>query len=196
MTSYFSRFKHVIQLVSYKVASEMCLTNASACVDCPPITHSLKIYNYNLPYYYTKNDHFDLKVTYQTFEAISQYFSNCIETTDPTQADYFFVPLHLHRFQYKNLDPYELLDQLTYLSDKKDHIIVATGDFAQRGKHYGHGSAYLKEFSWLKKFILLALESTPALIKNQDIGIIPYNTLSATPHFNDNYRPYLYSFGN
>jgi hypothetical protein len=37
--------------------------------------------------------------------------------------------------------------------------------------HYGH--AYQTTYDWLKKFKLLALESTSDLIPNQDIGRIP-----------------------
>lgn len=189
-----SRIWHLAQLIDYKLLGEFRLNSSSLTINCTATQPDLKIYCYNLPYYYSKNDHFDLRITYQTFEAINSYFKKCIRTFDPTQADYFFVPINLHLFQYHNRNPQELLKHLHYLTNKKDHIIIATGDFAQRGIHYGHGHAYHKQFDWLANFILLALESTPALIPNQDIGIVPYNTLSINPHYNHNLRPYLYTF--
>ncbi len=186
---------HLLQLLSYKILSLLKLNHTIFNFHCDHNSNPrLKIYVYDLPYYYSKNDHFDLRVTYQTFEAINSYFKKCVRTFDPTQADYFFVPINLHRFQYHNHNPKDLLNHLHYLTNKKDHIIVATGDFAQRGKHYGHGQAYKMHFEWLKDFILLALESTPDLIPNQDIGLIPYNTLSKNPSYNHNHRKYLYSF--
>jgi hypothetical protein len=49
-------------------------------------------------------------------------------------------------------------------------------------------------YKWLDRFCLLALESTSDLDPVHDIGIIPVNTLQKKPKFNNNQRPFLYSF--
>jgi hypothetical protein len=130
----------------------------------------------------------------ETFYALNDFFKNNIATTDPTEADFFFVPLNLSQSQFKNEDPKKIIGHLKYLSNKKDHILVATGDFSQRSKKNHFGRAYEKTYDWLDNFILLALESTSDLIPGQDIGIIPFNTLADNPYFNANNRIYLYSF--
>lgn len=157
-------------------------------------TKELKIYTYDIPRKYRINDDLDLSITHQTFEAISYFFKFRIGTTDPSEADYFFVPINLHKYQLKNKNPNEILKYLTHLSAKKDHLIISTGDFSQRSGNNRYGRAYRQRFTWLKDFKLLALESTSDLIKHQDIGIIPYNTLVDDPLMNHNHRPYLYSF--
>jgi hypothetical protein len=157
------------------------------------IKTNLKVFIYDLPTEYQSRPN-ELLLPSKTFYGIYDYFKNSIATKDPTEADYFFVPLNLIQSQFKNEDPKDIISELKYLSTKKDHILVATGDFSQRSKknHFGH--AYEITYDWLDKFILLALESTNDLIPNQDIGIIPFNTLVNNPYFNTNKRMYLYSF--
>jgi FkbM family methyltransferase len=158
-----------------------------------PIDTALKVYSYHLSSeFQSRSD--ELPLPSETYYGISDLFKNSIGTTDPAQADFFFVPLNLIQSQFRNEDPRSIIKELKYLTDKKDHILVAAGDFSQRSKknHYGH--AYLNTYDWLDKFILLALESTSDLIPGQDIGIIPYNTLSDNPYFNTNKRIFMYSF--
>lgn len=158
-----------------------------------PINTDLKIYSYDLPAeYWSKPD--ELSLPSETFYAISDFFKNNLGTKDPAEADFFFVPLNLIQYQFRNENPANIINELGYLSDKKNHIMVATGDFSQRSKNNHYGHAYQKTYDWLDKFILLALESTSDLIPGQDIGIIPFNTLVDDPYFNTNDRIYLYSF--
>lgn len=157
------------------------------------IETKLKVFCYDLPVEY-QSVQGELPLPSETFYAIYDFFRNSIGTTDPSNADYFLVPLNLIQFQFRNEDPKKVLKELKISYRQKNHIIVATGDFSQRSKknHFGH--AYKKQYDWLEHFILLALESTSDLIPGQDIGIIPFNTLVNTPYFNTNKRTYLYSF--
>jgi hypothetical protein len=157
---------------------------------CQP--SNIKVYFYDLPKQFLPTD--ELSLVSETFYGIRNYFKNCHSTEDPNQADYFFVPVNLVQYQFRNEDPKSVLRYLKFLSSKKDHILVAAGDFSQRSKRNHYGNAYKNTYDWLNPFILLALESTSDLIPGQDIGIIPFNTLSRTPVFKDNSRPYLYSF--
>ncbi len=158
-----------------------------------PIKTDLKVYCYDLPDEYRSRPD-ELPLPSETFYAIYDFFKNNIATTDPTEADLFFVPLNLIQSQFRNEDPGKIINELKYLSSKKDHILVAAGDFSQRSKKNHFGLAYKNTYDWLEKFILLALESTNDLIPNQDIGIIPFNTLVDDPYFNTNTRICLYSF--
>ncbi len=153
----------------------------------------LKVFCYDLPMEY-QSVQGELPLPSETFYSIYDFFRNSIGTTDPSNADYFFVPLNLIQFQFRNEDPKKVLKELKYFTGKKNHIIVATGDFSQRSKknHFSH--AYKKTYDWLEPFMLLALESTSDLMPDQDIGIIPFNTLVNIPYFNTNKRTYLYSF--
>ncbi len=137
----------------------------------------------------------DLVLPSQTYEAIKTHFETRHCTADPLEADFFFVPLNLIQFQFRNEDPKKAIASLGYRAKKKkNHILVATGDFSNRSRKNHNGEAYAKLYRWLDDFILLALESTSDLVPGQDIGIIPYNTLSAHPTFNTNDRRYLYGF--
>lgn len=152
-----------------------------------------KVYVYDLPRKFKPN--YELPLLSETYFALYDFFRLYCRTYDPLDADYFFVPINLVQFQFRNENPEDILNYLKFFDPKRcDHIIIALGDFSQHSKknHYGH--AYQMTYTWLNKFKLLALESTSDLIPNQDIGIIPYNTLSENPFFNKNNRPYLYSF--
>jgi len=153
----------------------------------------LKVFVYDIPAEYRSRPD-ELSIPSETFYAINDFFKNSIDTTDPTEADFFFVPLNLVQFQFRNEDPRKIISELRYLSKKKDHILVAAGDFSQRSKKNHFGVAYEETYDWIDDFILLALESTSDLLPNQDIGIIPFNTLVDNPYFNTNKRIYLYSF--
>jgi len=152
-----------------------------------------QVYIYNLPRKYKPTN--ELPLVSETYFALYDFFKLYCRTYDPRNADYFFVPINLIQFQFRNENPEDILNYLKYFDPICcNHIIIALGDFSQHSKknHYGH--AYQTTYDWLNKFKLLALESTSDLIPNQDIGIIPYNTLSENPIFNKNKRPYLYSF--
>ena len=152
-----------------------------------------KVYIYDLPRKYKPT--YELSLVSETYFALYDFFRLHCRTYDPLTADYFFVPINLIQFQFRNENPEEILNYLKYFDPSNhNHIIIALGDFSQHSKknHYGH--AYQTTYNWLNKFKLLALESTSDLIPNQDLGIIPYNTLSEKPIFNKNKRPYLYSF--
>lgn len=152
-----------------------------------------KVYIYDLPRKY--NSTYELPLLSETYFALYDFFRLYCRTKDPHMADYFFVPINLVQFQFRNENPADILNYLKYFDPKScNHIIIALGDFSQHSQknHYGH--AYQMTYDWLNKFNLLALESTSDLIPNQDIGIIPYNTLCEKPVFNRNNRQYLYSF--
>jgi len=153
----------------------------------------IKVFSYKLPKKYC-NQTTNLRIPSETYHAISDFFKNSLFTEDPTNADYFFVPINLIQYQFENDDPINLIKELAYFSEKRDHILIATGDYSQRGKSNHFGQAYKKPYDWLGNFMLLALESTSDLIVNQDIGIIPINTLIDFPYFNENERIFLYSF--
>lgn len=105
------------------------------------------------------------------------------ETRDHTQADYFFVPIFLVGWQFKNLDPWNLIAETCEFLYRKNHIIVATGDFGQREStpHEMNGDtnpnrAYAKKYRWLDdRFHLIVLEST-RLLSSNDIAFLPYPT--------------------
>lgn len=152
-----------------------------------------KVYIYDLPARFRPTHR--LALVSETYWALYDFFRFHCRTTDPGNADFFFVPLNLIQFQFRNKDPSDVLDHLEYYDlDRCDHLLVALGDFSQRSKknHFGH--AYLETYDWLDNFILLALESTNDLVPDRDIGIIPFNTLSDAPACNVNERPLLYSF--
>ena len=152
-----------------------------------------KIYIYDLPRKYKPT--YELELVSETYFALFDFFRLYCRTYDPQNADYFFVPINLIQFQFRNVNPEDILNSLKYYDPNYcNHIIIALGDFSQhsRKNHYGH--AYQTIYEWLTKFKLLALESTSDLIPNQDIGIIPFNTLSEKPFFHVNKRPFLYSF--
>jgi hypothetical protein len=159
------------------------------------ISSSLAVYTYRLPRSYNSRPE-ELPLVSQTFEALRAFFgTSSLATDNPSEADYFFVPLNLIQYQFRNEDPKAMLSTLRYLDPARpDHLIVALGDYSQRSKKNHYGNAYQETYDWLGPFILLALESTGDLITDQDIGIIPWNTLSEQPTFNDNERPLLYSF--
>ena len=152
-----------------------------------------KVYIYDLPDKF-RPDH-SLSLASETYFALYDFFRLYCRTYDPFEANYFFVPLNIIQYQFRNEKPDDALKYLKYFNPaRNDHLLVALGDFSQRSKinHFGH--AYLETYKWLNSFVLLALESTDDLIPNHDVGIIPYNTLSIEPNFNNNKRPYLYSF--
>lgn len=152
----------------------------------------LKVYTYKLPYTFWPRS--SLALPSQTYYAHQDFFERCVATDDPEKADYYFVPLNIIEWQFRNKDPKQVIEYLKYMTDKKDHIIVAVGDLSNRTGVHNYGTAYKEIYTWLDKFMLLALESTSDLIPGQDIGIIPYNTLQNNHLFNNNQRPYLYSF--
>ena len=157
------------------------------------LDRDIKVFTYTLGDDYRSTQ--DLVLPSQTYEAIKTHFETRHCTADPLEADFFFVPLNLIQFQFRNEDPKKAIASLGYRAKKKkNHILVATGDFSNRSRKNHNGEAYAKLYRWLDDFILLALESTSDLVPGQDIGIIPYNTLSAHPTFNTNDRRYLYGF--
>lgn len=197
MSRIYSKFIHFNKIFVYRILSvikPIDYKSQKLSLNCPPTQAPLKIFTYEIPSYYERNDNFDLDLVYQTFISIRYFFKNCVTTSDPSKADYFFLPLNLHKFQVQNKDPSSALKYCKYLGKNKNHLIIATGDFSQRDGNNHYGKAYKTPFPWLNNFKLLALESTKDLIGKQDIGIIPFNTLVDFPTFNQNIRQYLYSF--
>ena len=178
--------------LSLQIKNRIFINHSSWRVDL--LTNLLpKVYVYDLPRKYKLNP--ELPLLSETYFALYDFFRLYCRTYDPQDADYFFVPINLIQFQFRNENPEDILNYLKYFDPKScNHIIIALGDFSQHSKKNHYGQAYQMTYDWLKKFKLLALESTSDLIPNQDIGIIPYNTLSDKPIFNKSKRPYLYSF--
>jgi len=153
----------------------------------------LKIYIYKLDKKYIRT--FDLPMVSETFFSIYYFFKNNCFTKNYAEADFFFVPLNLVQFQYKSMDPKSILNELKYFNlNKKNHILCALGDCLPRSKKSHYVKSVISTYDWLDNFILLALESTRDLIEEQDIGIIPINTLTDKVFFNTNKRIFLYSF--
>ena len=106
------------------------------------------------------------------------------ETTDPDEADLFFVPLFMAGWQFANHDPADFIASCAHLGRGR-HVLLSSGDVGQRGesrhelKHAGR--AYEKKYAWLDdRFILLALESTP-LLHAQDVAFLPYAIRDIAP---------------
>jgi len=106
------------------------------------------------------------------------------ETTDPDEADLFFVPLFMAGWQFANHDPADFIAMCAHLGRGR-HVLLSSGDVGQRGesrhelKHAGR--AYEKKYAWLDdRFILLALESTP-LLHAQDVAFLPYAIRDIAP---------------
>lgn len=99
------------------------------------------------------------------------------ETSNPEDADFYFIPLFIIGFQFANIDPEELILSCEWLH-RGNHLLLTTGDYGQRSRsateaHTPH-RAYKEIYKWLdEKFILLAFESTSDL-NSRDIGIFPY----------------------
>jgi len=197
MTNFWDIILTKLKTILFYLSSKLAISiefPLSSSDDFKQLSLNKKIYTYPLPREFSTNDRLDLHLVYQTYSAVANYLQNISPTNDPSQADLFFVPINLHGYQIKNKDPSKLFKYLKYLGKKRNHLIIATGDFPNRGNGDKYGQAYVKTYQWLDKFILLALESSNDLIPNVDIGIIPLNTLSDKPFFNQNVRKYLYSF--
>ena len=103
------------------------------------------------------------------------------ETTNPDEADYFFVPLFITGLQWSNIDPEYLIREKCIHVERGNHILVSTGDVGQRAEsrhemtHEANPQrAYDKKYKWLDgRFRLIVLESTESLF-SQDIAILPY----------------------
>jgi hypothetical protein len=101
-------------------------------------------------------------------------------TSDPEEADLFFVPLFLTGFQFMTSDPVSIINECEYLNRGR-HIIVSTADCAQRAqsRHALFNSANPakaagERYKWLDdRFILIVLESLDSLFA-QDIAFLPY----------------------
>lgn len=124
----------------------------------------------------------NLQQQYQYFIDIVEHLA-AYETSNPNDADYFFVPLFIAGWQFENIDPDRfgiIKNHVKYLSRGR-HILVGTGDFGQRyqskSEMQGHPTrAYRDKYSWLDdRFLLIALESTEDLHEH-DIAFFPYMT--------------------
>ena len=127
----------------------------------------------------------NLEHQYQYVADFLDYFST-METRNPDEADFFFIPLFLAGWQFINHDPKFLLDAQCPFLDRGNHIIVATGDFGQRAispheMKSNPDRAYRDRYPWLdERFILLALESTDQLFP-RDIAFLPYQISPVAP---------------
>jgi hypothetical protein len=106
------------------------------------------------------------------------------ETTDPDEADFFFVPLFLIGWHFANHDPVEFIKLCAHLPRGR-HLLLGTGDFGQRtaSRHelQMKGRAYERKFDWLDdRFALLVLESIPQL-RPQDVAFLPYPVRDIEP---------------
>ena len=100
-----------------------------------------------------------------------------IETENPDEADFYFVPIFLLGFQFRNLDPIFLIEHCEYL-ERGRHLLLATGDFGQRKRSPWESEAadraYKDTYPWLdERFHLIALESTTESAET-DVGFLPY----------------------
>lgn len=127
------------------------------------------------------------------------------EVFNPHDADFFFIPLNLIKFQFSTYypDPGVYIETLPYLH-LKPHLLFASGDFGQRKKsiyeNHATNRVYPDIYPWLDhRFILLAFESTDDLLP-QDIATLPFVLKEGRPSpwrsfFNINKeRDLLYSF--
>ena len=123
----------------------------------------------------THNLHLHLKYLSDFYELFRQF-----ETTDPLEADYFFVPLFITGMQFMNIDPWMIIQNHCFYVDRGNHILISTGDVGQRKesryemRHDANPErVYDKKYPWLNDdFILIALESID--LHPQDIAILPY----------------------
>ena len=120
------------------------------------------------------------------------YFLKKFETTNPEEADCFFVPLFLAGMQFSNLDPEKIINEHCTHLDRGNHVLVSTGDVGQRKESIHEMTheanpirAYDKKWRWMDdRFILIALESLATLHK-QDIAMLPYQTHEVASHVCD-----------
>lgn len=106
------------------------------------------------------------------------------ETTDPDEADFFFVPLFLIGWHFANHDPVEFIKLCEHLPRGR-HLLLGTGDFGQRAASRHElvmkGRAYEHKFAWLDdRFSVLCLESTPWMAP-QDVAFLPYAVRDVVP---------------
>ena len=105
-----------------------------------------------------------------------------LETKNPDEADYFFIPLFLTGWQFANHDPEELINSCKYINRGR-HLLMATGDFGQRKESIYEMNvntnpirAYANKYLWLDdRFELILLESVKHNYRN-DIAFMPYPT--------------------
>lgn len=168
--------------------------HTSASVHTRLVSRAPRVYRYGVPEavsFVHKHTPLQVHVRYlQHLENVVQPFL----TSDPDEADLFFVPWCLAAFQFA--DTYqatfpkrpaalsELLQHLTHL-DRGRHVFLATGDFGQRqdSRHQSMSEkrAYPVRYSWLDERInLLAFESEPDLLP-QDVGILAAPLKTKTP---------------
>ena len=127
-------------------------------------------YNEQLAYKYTLVQHLRyLHDVLARFQAV--------ETTDPDEADFFFVPLFLIGWHFAHHDPAEFI-KLCEHRDRGRHLLLATGDFEQRAVPRSEVQMAHRwgqpRFDWLdERFTLLALESTAGL-HEQDVAFLPW----------------------
>ena len=107
-----------------------------------------------------------------------------METLDPDEADFFFVPLFLIGWHFANHDPIEFIRLCEHLPRGR-HLLLGTGDFGQRAASRHElvmkGRAYERKFDWLDdRFIVLCLESIPQM-HPQDVAFLPYPVRDIQP---------------
>jgi Exostosin family len=118
--------------------------------------------------------HFDYLI--DIYETLKPY-----QTSNPEEADLFFVPLFILGWQFANIDPAETIEKHCGHLFRGKHILLSTGDFGQREESDYElkatalpNRAYKSRYQWLdNRFLLLVFESTDTLLP-QDIAILPY----------------------
>ena len=117
-----------------------------------------RIYTYELPHPYQpsgdpsadlgKYTDF-LGLASETFYALREFFGTCVATSLPSQADYFFVPLNLILYEFRNQDPRESAFGLE--PPRRGRAPLAGGNrrFSNRSKRNHQGEAYAERMTGL-----------------------------------------------
>jgi hypothetical protein len=146
---------------------------------------------------------------YAAFHLMVKLFAEKLGTSDPSRADYFFLPLYWPAFECNRIELTETMEGLQFIRRKARHLIFSPWDtyprpLARRANPYccvDYGQPdgavrdgyYVDSLRWLdERFTLLCYEASIDTLP-YDIGIYP--TLPLTPASpSSRRRPLLYSF--
>jgi hypothetical protein len=101
------------------------------------------------------------------------------EVKDPSEADYFYVPICTVIFELLDIDISPIIKKLEFIGQGK-HILFTSADYSHREKGTQEcilpSRKYPRIYDWLDpQFVLIAVESTPSLLST-DIAIFPYQS--------------------
>lgn len=157
------------------------------------ITKEIDIQNQQMAMSYKLIPHLQYLVHF--FEKLSKF-----ETSDPDEADYFFVPIFIAGWMFRNDDPGGVIKEHCNHLDRGNHLMISTADVPHRAedlRFYAEmklnpNRAYANEYKWMdERFNLIVLESTPTLYDG-DIAFLPYQD-QKLPYINRS-RDYLITF--